>query len=247
MKNILTFGLATGALLIASTQAQAATMTTVIDNFNDTIAPTGVQLDVSPIVTSDSNTEMGLSGVLGGKRTSELTFLDGDAAAQANINQFFTVNSGTANLSNNAAGFGQDGASSNLNLKYDGFGIEDFSSFDFAAIDIELESVTDDFAAISVTFKDNGGNMVTSMADGRIEDVILPSPTTFLFSEFTGDASFSFANVTEISLDVSGFDEEDIVIDNFRVEGEKTPEPAAVLGLLLSLGCGALSKKKKQA
>lgn len=249
MKNILTFGLVTGALLFGATQAQA--MSLVIDNFENTSTASGVFLTVNPVSTSDSDTEMGIAGVLGGTRSAELSFLDGDVAASAGINETFLISTGSANLSNNAGGLGTEGASSNLNLTYNGFGTTDLSPFDFAAVDIDLEATNDDFAAIGVSFTDGGGNVVSSTLDGRNGDSLLPSPTTLFFSNFTGDAGFDFADVTEISLDVSGFAEEDVVIDNFRVgvetTPEQTPEPAAVIGLFASLGFGALSKKKKQA
>lgn len=260
MKNILTFSLATAALLVSSVQAQAFTLG--IDDFNDG----ELKMEVGPNADEQtkSNSQNSLSGVEGGERDILLQWLDGFGHGVVDLDESFIgleVGTNYFALSNDAAASledlainSSDGVSSVATLTYNGMGFGDeaiglggglgidISAGEQFALDI-LFLEKDDFFDIEIGVMDVEGNNSSVLKTN-----LLPSPLTIGLDEFSG---VDMTAITEISLAVRGFNSEDAVIDNFRVENENeevtTPEPAAVLGLMLTLGFGAFSKKKKQA
>lgn len=232
MKNFVVFSITTGALLFGTTQAQAATMTTTIDNFNEGELVVEAQT-TSPVATASQESVV---GVFGGSRNVTVEIIGSGTSGAANAKIDFET---TSNLyvHNN-----DDRIDSSVNVLYDGFGQIDLSSMgERFVVDVESYGVGETHTAgVSVT--DSNGN-----TDSQNVAINALGATTFDFADFSG---IDFTSVTGITLQTESFDE-DMSLDNFRIEGEQTleqtPEPAAVIGLLVSLGFGALFKKKKPA
>ena len=240
MKKILTFGLAASALLIGSTQAQAATF---IDNFNNGT----IRLDVDHDHTSASASAMADdSDVLGQEREASLTFSPpnpGQASVRVDLDM--TANDFRHNNETQVAsiatllydGINSDGLGGGAGINLLNLGSN--LSVDIEAIDLRAE--------LNIALMDfSGATSVLELSDLTV------GTAAFNFANFSG---VDLTKITSISLQSVSSNSEDLRLDSFRVDGittpppdtAATPEPAAVLGLLFSLGCGALSKKKKLA
>lgn len=246
MKNLLAFSLATSTLLVASTQVQAGTF---IDSFDEGT----VNLEVFHVdgnIKDTDSTHTDNADILGGRRDVSLKFdplqNQGEATVRIDLNGNVLIGSGTddfrhnneaevnsvATLTYNAGGVGL-GNGSGINL---------FELGDHVSLDVDIESV--DLAAnLQLFLTDNGGN------ESSVErNNLFPGTVSFDFADFSG---VDLTSVTEISLVSTSVDSADIVLDSLRIDGETpnpTPEPATLLGLLISLAsCSVLSKKNKSA
>lgn len=232
MKKIITFGLTASALLIATTPVQAATM--LIDNFNNE----SIELEVNTLDTTNTASQTNVSGVLGGTRDISLEF-DDNSIAVGNS----TVNIDLFSLTNDDYRHNNDSEiNSTATIKYNGFGVTDLSAYGRFVLDVVSFEETV-LSSIGVSVIDSSEN------ESSVETFTLtPSPISFNFADFTG---IDFSNIMEINLQTKGINGEDLGIDNFRATSSiaaipaPTPEPAAIFGLLFSLGCGALFRKKK--
>lgn len=227
MRNILTLSLAASTLFLAATKAQAATF---IDNFNNG----EVSLEISnrnTTTTSATDSQTGINGVLGGSRdiTFTLDRISSDAGRSfASIDLF-----GRGNRYIHDNGFGID---STVRVLYNGFGQTNLSAMgDRFTLDV-IAFEPGSFSSVGVSVMDASGNQ-----DFVFTNTLDPDPV-FSFSDFVG---IDFSAVTAITLQTEGLEGRDITLDNFRVELEQTPEPAAIFGLLACLGFGTISKKKQ--
>ena len=245
MKKLLTFGLATTALLVSGTQVKAMTL---IDNFNN--KGFGIVVDnldtTLDIGTFDSAQSGGAGMLVNEIRDVSLELIvepdrKGTADVQVDLDMTqddFRQNNeigvaSIATLTYDDGGTGLGGGAG-VNLLPLGSNISLF----IKEIDLNTE--------LELSLTDFGGTTISSTLDSLVSD----STVAWDFVDFAG---VDLTKVTTIALKSTTVRSTDLSFDYLRIDGEPTeepkptPEPAAVIGLLFSLGCGALSKKKKQA
>ena len=238
MKNLITFGLASSALLISTIQAQAATF---VDSFNNG----EVDLEVSHEDVSNSTSVTG-DEILGGERDVLLEFTPpSPGTATVKIDLDMTENDFRHNNEVEVASVATvtyDGVD-NIGLG-GGSGYNLLTEGDKFTLDIEAVDLT---AQLGISLMDINGDTDSIVYDGLEEGIV-----EFNFSDFN---DVDLSKISTITFQSTSFNSEDLRVDTLLIDGpitdteepesETTPEPATLLGLLFSLTCGALFKKKK--
>ena len=237
MKNLITFGLASSALLIGTIQAQAATF---VDTFNNG----EVDLEVSHEDVSKSISVTG-DEILGGERDVLLEFTPpspGTAAVKIDLDM--TENDFRHNNEIEVASVATviyDGVD-NIGLG-EGAGYNLLTEGDKFTLDIQAVDLT---AQLGIFLMDINGDTSSIVYDGLEEGIV-----EFNFSDFN---DVDLSKISTITFQSTSFNSEDLRVDTLLIDDtpttdepnpETTPEPATILGLLFSLTCGALFKKKK--
>lgn len=245
MKNLITFGLASSALLIGTYEVQAATF---VDSFNNG----EVDLEVSHEDVSNSISVTG-DEILGGERDVLLEFTPpSPGTATVKIDLDMTENDFRHNNEVDVASVATvtyDGVDDNglgggagYNLLTEGSKF----SLDLLAIDLT--------AQLGISLMDINGDTDSIVYDGLEEGIV-----EFNFSDFN---DVDLSRISTITFQSTSFNSEDLRADTLLINGtpnpdpdtddpnpnpdpETTPEPTTLLGLLFSLTCGALYKKKK--
>lgn len=241
MKNLLAFGLATSTLLIASTQVRAATF---IDSFDQGT----VNLEVFHVdgnIQDTDSTHTDSSDILGGRRDVSLAFdalqNDGEATVRIDVNGNISIDGGTDDFRHNNEA--EVNSTATLTYNAGGVGLGNGSGINLLdlgnqiSLEVDVESV-DLEANLEIFLTDAGGNQ-SSVERNNLS----PGTVDFDFADFSG---IDLTSITEVSLVSTSVDSADLVLDSLRIENpNSTPEPATVVGLLLSLvSCSVLSKKK---
>ena len=256
MKNLITFGLASSALLIGTIQAQAATF---VDTFGVDPFDNGEEvLDVLELeVTEENVSDSGFAthdDILGGERDVLLEFTPPEpGAATVKINlemrEDFRHNNevdvaSVATVTYDGVDDNGLGGGAGYNLLTEG------SKFTLDILAIDLT------AQLGISLMDINGDTDSIVYDGLEEGIV-----EFDFSDFN---DVDLSRISTITFQSTSFNSEDLRADTLLIDGtpnpdpdtenpnpdpnpdpETTPEPATLLGLLFSLTCGALFKKKK--
>ena len=241
MKNIITIGLTSSALLIGAYEVQAATF---VDSFNHG----KVDLEVTHKDVSESMSVIG-SEILGDERDVLLEFTPPTpGAATVKIDLDMTEDDFRHNNEVDVA--------SVATVTYDGVddnGLGGGSGIDLLTLgskftlDIQAIDLT---AELGIALMDVNGNTNSIFYDELEEGIV-----EFDFTDFN---NVDLSKISTITFQSNSTNSEDLRVDTLLIEGtpttddpnpnpdpKPTPEPATLLGLLFSLTCGALYKKKK--
>ena len=241
MKNIITIGLTSSALLIGAYEVQAATF---VDSFNHG----KVDLEVTHKDVSESMSVIG-SEILGDERDVTLEFTPPEpGAATVKIDLDMTEDDFRHNNEVDVA--------SVATVTYDGVddnGLGGGSGIDLLTLgskftlDIQAIDLT---AELGIALMDVNGNTNSIFYDELEEGIV-----EFDFTDFN---NVDLSKISTITFQSNSTNSEDLRVDTLLIEGtpttddpnpnpdpKPTPEPATLLGLLFSLTCGALYKKKK--
>ena len=237
MKSLITLCLTSSALLIGAIGAQAATF---IDSFNHG----EVNLEVT---NRDVSKAMSVTAaeILGGERDVLLEFTPPTAgAATLKIDLDMTENDFRHNNEVDVA--------STATVIYDGVddnglgggsGIDLLSLGNKFSLDIQAIDLT---AELGISLMDVGGATDSIVRNGLEEGTV-----EFNFADFN---NVDLSKISTITLQSTSISSEDLRADTLLVDGtpntddpepKPTPEPTTILGILFSLTCGALFKKKK--
>ena len=236
MKNIITIGLTSSALLIGAYEVQAATF---VDSFNHG----EVDLEVTHRDVSESMSVTG-SEILGDERDVLLEFTPPTPGA-ATVKIDLDMTEDDFRHSNEVD------VASVATVTYDGVddnGLGGGSGIDLLtlgskfSLDIQAIDLT---AELGISLMDVSGNNSSIVYDGLEEGIV-----EFNFTDFNDVDLSKIATITFQSTSISS---EDLRVDTLLIDGpitdepnpKPTPEPATLLGLLFSLTCGALFKTKK--
>ncbi|HEX2973400.1 MAG TPA: hypothetical protein VHP11_13780 [Tepidisphaeraceae bacterium] len=223
-----------GASILSARSASAAT---VIDAFDSPEKPGPAYLittlnQAAPITIS--NTMTGLTHVIGGDRTVDMTLVSGEGEIQTDINRYeagvTTINSTDGVIGTFAFkyGFGPAGVL-NANLSGDNAFVMDFADADQAGGVLTL----------FVTSGAGSDSAVTQNAS-----VAIPLGGGKLAIHFSALSGINFADVDQLAFSITGPKSYDATIDNFATA---VPLPSAAwagLALLGTLGVNRIRKAR---
>jgi hypothetical protein len=238
MKRILISALAIGAVLAGTSQAQAASLTTLrLDDFDtadQNIDFSGYKVVPDSTFPVKEHWEAATgSGILGSQR--ELYF---------RVNQNKNKNSASAKIGWGDFNLSQgSGVSTFFTLKWDGLGTDegavglnqDFSAFDRLALNIKTIDLT---ANLALAMTDSSGNTAWQSQNGLSAGI-----ANFNFADFNGFSNFDLANVKSVSLYLSSEKATDLQLD-FIEARSAVPEPFTMLGSVAAVGFGAAFRRK---
>ena len=251
MKGFLVSGLVAGLLLGGASLTQAATVTTVIDNFSDVVPNVPNQDLLRLLVDSDnpnaSALETSLTGVLGNSRLSQLTYTTPTNVIGSAILAINPSSGGIAAVTNDIVG---DGANSTSVITWNraGAGLgANFSTLTGSNAGFFLEFPDPIPTNVSITLqaqRNVGSGPVSSRTFNAVTGTVgIP------FSTFS-DPTFFNSPFGSLSMTINGNTAYRVAINQVYVQGDdlgSIPEPSFLMGFLalatLGIGTGLTRKK----
>ena len=251
MKGFLASGLAAGLLLGGASLTQAATVTTVIDNFSD-VVPNVPNQDVLRLSVNSANPnasalETSLTGVLGNSRLSQLTYTTPANVRGNAVLSIVPSSGGIAAVTNDIVGGGAN-STSVITWNRAGTGLgADFSTLTGSNAGFFLDFPATIPTNVSITLqaqRNVGSGPVSSRTFNAVSGTVgLP------FSTFS-DPSFFSSPFGSLSMTINGNPAYRIAINQVYVQGDdlgSIPEPSFLMGFLalatLGIGTGLTRKK----
>ena len=252
MKGFLVSGLAAGLLLGGASLTQAATVTTVIDNFTAvdptvSVSPTLLRLRVNSANPNASALENSLSGVLGGSRFSQLSYTTPLNTSGYSTFTISTTSGGIAAVANDIVGGGAN-STSVITWNRAGAGLgANFSTLTGSNAGFFLDFPDPIPTNVSITLqaqRNVGSGPVSSRTFNAVTGTVgIP------FSTFS-DPTFFNSPFGSLSMTINGNPAYRIGISQVYVQGNdlgSVPEPSFLMGFLalatLGIGTGLTRKK----
>ncbi len=251
MKGFLVSGLVAGLLLGGASLTQAATVTTVIDNFSD-VVPNVPNEDLLRLLVNSANPnasalETSLTGVLGNSRLSQLTYTTPTNVIGSAILAINPSSGGIAAVTNDIVG---DGANSTSVITWNraGAGLgANFSTLTGSNAGFFLEFPDPIPTNVSITLqaqRNVGSGPVSSRTFNAVTGTVgIP------FSTFS-DPTFFNSPFGSLSMTINGNTAYRVAINQVYVQGDdlgSIPEPSFLMGFLalatLGIGTGLTRKK----
>ena len=251
MKGFLVSGLAVGLLLGGASLTQAASVTTVIDNFSDVNSNVPgsdlLRLSVNSANPNASALETSLTGVLGNSRLSQLTYTTPTNVIGSAILAINPSSGGIAAVTNDIVG---DGANSTSVITWNraGAGLgANFSTLTGSNAGFFLEFPDPIPTNVSITLqaqRNVGSGPVSSRTFNAVTGTVgIP------FSTFS-DPTFFNSPFGSLSMTINGNTAYRVAINQVYVQGDdlgSIPEPSFLMGFLalatLGIGTGLTRKK----
>jgi hypothetical protein len=198
---------------------------------------TGTDKDIHPLV--DTDTQSGLSGVLGGSRNTKLTCTAGSTTDPNKTAEAYIIG-GELIYSNDT------GVSSDLLLEYVGLDDDDLTVG--SAFLLRVEFTAADLAGSAVNWKvmtgqDGGGE---TAADATVTRYTSTGAHALLFpfaAFIAQDANIDFTDVDYTSVEIQSVTDGDYVLE---IVESAVPEPLTMLGMFLGLGSiGAYIRRRR--
>jgi hypothetical protein len=248
MKGFLALGTSLAVLGFSVTATEAATVTRLIDNFNlPTPDETGVFLDRSAGHTFATETQTGLSNVVGGSREISMQYVSSGTSASFPFATVTPAPSGFLTISNDT---GTAAVDTDTTIIWDrngvGLGDLDYDSLDTPRFVIDLLGSSVPINTTLTVIVETQG-MGTTQAFQTITAGQNPfTPVIIPFSSFSQPGLLGNP-FQSISLQVTGDSGHSIIIDQVFVEGEtivnpSVPEPSLAIGLL-GIACLGISTR----
>ena len=254
MKGFLASGLAAGLLLGGASLTQAATVTTVIDNFSD-VVPNVPNQDVLRLSVNSANPnasalETSLTGVLGNSRLSQLTYTTPANVRGNAVLSIVPSSGGIAAATNDIVGGGAN-STSVITWNRAGTGLgADFSTLTGSSAGFFLDFPGTIPTNVSITLQAQR-NVGSGPVSSRTFNAV-PGTVGLPFSSFS-DPTFFNSPFGSLSMTINGNPAYRVAIRQVYVQGNvdpsanPIPEPSFLMGFLalatLGIGTGLTRKK----